>query len=118
MSVFDQRGQNVTTQYNIAGDYNFAAAKNQADIVEQLEKLSQDVSRAIAAKVIEDEETANDLDYNMKKAVHQARKPEADKSAVLEYLGKAKELIATVAAASGLVVAIGQAVEMVQKVWK
>lgn len=83
----------MITHYNIAGDYNFAA-QSQVDVAEHLEKPSQEVSRAIAANTFNDDTTTY-LTYNMKKAVHQACKHEADKSTVLKYLGKAKELIST-----------------------
>jgi hypothetical protein len=117
MAVFDQRGQQVVTQYNIAGDFNFGAAKNKTDVAEQLEKLSAEVSRAIAANIFADD-TATDLEYNMKKAIQQARKPESNQATVLEHLNTVKELTTTATAASGLVTAIGQAVEMVQKFLK
>ena len=32
MAIFDQRGQQVTYQYNAAGDINFGAVQNRMDL--------------------------------------------------------------------------------------
>ena len=114
MSVFDQRGQHVTYQYNAAGNINFGAVQNRMDVIGELEKLQTEVNKAIEANVF-DEETATDVEYKVTKAVQQAKKPEPDKKTVLERLQEAKALIEGVAAAGGLVTALVQAAEVVQK---
>ena len=82
MTVFDQRGQHVTYQYNAAGDINFGAVQNKVDVVVQLEKLRTEMSTAIESGVF-DEETATDARYQLDKAVQQAKKPEPEKKGVL-----------------------------------
>ncbi len=114
MAVFDQRGQHVTYQYNAAGDVNFGVVQNKVDVVGQLEELRAELARAIEANVF-DEETATDAEYQLKKAVQQAKKPEPDKKSVLDHLNEAKALIGGVAAAGGMVAALVQAAEVVQK---
>jgi len=114
MPVFDQRNQQVTYQYNAAGDINFGAVQNKAEVVGELEKLQAELTKAIEAGVF-DEETAIDAEYKVTKAVQQANKPEPDKKTVLDHLQEAKALIGGVAAAAGLVTALTQAAEMVQK---
>jgi hypothetical protein len=114
MTVFDQRSQHVTYQYNVAGDLNIGAVQNKLEVIEQLEKIEAEMGRAIQASVF-DEETATDAGYQIKKAVQQAKKPEPDKKKVLDYLKEAKSLIENVAAATGLVSALTKAAEVVQK---
>lgn len=118
MAVFDQRGQKVTYQYNSAGDINFGAVRNRAEIVGQLEKLQTEVAKAAAANAI-DEDAFTDVEYKLKKAVQQAKKLEPDKKSIIGYLTAAKELVAGVttgaAAVGGLVTALTQAIDLVQR---
>jgi hypothetical protein len=113
MPVFDQRGQHVTYQYNAAGDINFGAVQNKMDVIQQLERLQAEISQAAEQGAL-DEETATDAEYQIKKAVQQAKKPEADKKTVLDHLNEAKAAIEGVAAAAGLVTALVQAAEVVR----
>jgi hypothetical protein len=117
MTVFDQRGQHVTYQYNAAGDINFGAVQNRMEVVAQLEKLQAELSRAVEAGVFDDEEIATDAEYQVKKAVQQAKKPEPDKKSILEHLGEAKALIEGVTAAAGLVGGLAQAAALVQQLF-
>jgi hypothetical protein len=114
MPVFDQRGQQVTYQYNAAGDINFGAVQNKVDVIGELEKLQTEVSKAAEEGAL-DEELAVDVESKLKKAVIQAKKSEPDKKTVLNHLNQAKALIEGVAAATGLVTALVQAAEVVQK---
>lgn len=119
-SVFDQRGQTVTTQYNIAGDYNPASAQDRTAAVAELRKLLEELGRAAQTGVL-DEEIATDAEYSVKKAIQQAQKSDADKQTIVDYLNTAKDCItsvgATVAGATGLIAAISQAIQMVQKLF-
>jgi hypothetical protein len=114
MAMFDQRGQNVTYQYNAAGDINFGAVQNRMDLIGELEKLKTELSRAAAAQVI-DAEVVTDAEYQLTGAVQQAKKPEPDKKTILDHINGAKSLIEGVAAAGGMVTALVQAAELVQK---
>ncbi len=118
MPVFDQRHQKVIYQYNAAGDINFGAVQNKMEVVGELEKLQAELEKAAQAEVL-DEDAATDAEYQLKKAVQQAKKPEPDKKTVLDHLNQAKEIVAgtaaTVTAAAGLATAFQQAVELVQK---
>ena len=117
MPVFDQRGQQVTYQYNAAGDINFGTVQNRADLVRELEKLKDEVTKAAGAQVI-DAEVATDVEYRLTKAVQQAQKPDPDKPTLMTHLKEAKELVENVAgnvtAASGLVTALAQAAVTMQ----
>ena len=54
------------------------------------------------------------MEYQLKKAVQQAEKPEADKKSVLQHLQEARALIAGVAEAAGLVGALVEAADKVK----
>jgi hypothetical protein len=114
MTVFDQRGQHVTYQYNAAGDIDFGAVQNRMDVVAQMEKLRAEFERAHQAGVLDDD-TVVDAEYQVKKAITEAKKPEPDKKSVLERLEEAKALIAGVAGAASLVTALVEAADKVRQ---
>ena len=118
MPVFDQRGQNVTYQYNAAGNINFGAVQNRMDVVSELDKLTAEVAKAAEGNAL-DADTAIEVEYNLKKATQEAKQPDADKKRIVDHLNEAKGLIAGAtagaAATAGLITAITQAVELVQK---
>ena len=117
-TIFDQRGQKVNYQYNAGGNVNFAAVQNKIDVIDQLEKFQAEVAIAVEGNAI-DEDTATDVKYMLTKAVQQAKKPQPDKKSIVGFLSEAKELIAGVttgaAAIGGLVAAVAQAIELVQR---
>ena len=119
-TVFDQRGQQVQYQYNAAGDINFGAVQNRLEAAAEIGKLQEELSRANQAGAIDDD-AATDAEYQIKKALQQAQKPEGDKNIILNHLRTAKEIIAgvagNVAAATGLVTGLGQAIEMVRNLF-
>jgi hypothetical protein len=120
LTLFDQRGQRVQYQYNATGDINFGAAQSRMDALAELQKLQAEVDQAMQAGAL-DEEAATDADYQLKKAVLQAQKPDPDRTTILDHLAQAKDIIAgvaeNVAAAAGLVAAVDQAIQMVQKLF-
>jgi hypothetical protein len=114
MAIFDQRGQQVTYQYNAAGDINFGAVQNRLDLVSELGKLQRELTQARQAGVF-DEGVATDAEYQLTKAVQEAKKPAPDKGTVLGHLTNTKTLVEGVAAAGGLVTTLTKAVEVVQR---
>src|SRR5262247_3488483 len=114
MAIFDQRGQQVTYQYNAAGDINLGAVQNRMDLVGELGKLQREVTQAKQAGVF-DEGVATDAEYQLTKAVQEAKKPAPDKRTVLGRLTNTKTLVEGVAAAGGLVTALTKAVELVHR---
>jgi len=114
MTVFDQRGQQVTYQYNAAGNINFSDVQNRADLVSELEKLKAEVALAGDSKVI-DAEVVTDAQYQIQKAVDQAKKSEPNKPAILDHLSKAKEFMKGLVEAGGIVTGIMKAIELVQQ---
>jgi len=116
MTNFDQREQHVTNQYNAGRDINFGAVQTPVDLVAELEKLKGQFTQAQEAGVIS-EETSTDAEYQVTKAMQQAKKPHPDKKTILDHLNTTKTLIENITAASGLVTALVSAIEVVQKLF-
>ena len=113
MTVFDQRGQQVTYQYNAAGDMNIGAVQDRADLARELSKLGGEVEKAAAAGSI-DKEVATDAKYQVDKAAQQAEKPAPDKDVIVKHLTVAKDLVNEVGAAAGLATGLLQAIDKVR----
>ncbi|MBO1050130.1 MAG: hypothetical protein HEQ10_21615 [Dolichospermum sp. DEX182a] len=111
---FNQQNQTVTYQYNAAGNISFGSVTNRVDLIGELEKLNNEVSKAGENNVI-DAEQVIDVQGHIQKAVVQAKKPEPNKNSILEYLGNAKELISGVVAANGIVTGLMEAIELVKQ---
>jgi hypothetical protein len=116
MPVFDQRGQKVTYQYNAAGDINFGNVQNRADLISELKKLKDEISKAGEAEVI-DAEIVTDAQYQIQKAIDQAKKSEPSRKSILDHLGEAKEFMKGVVEAGGIVTGIVKAIELVQQLF-
>ena len=114
MTVFDQRHQRVKYQYNIAGNVDLDAVNNSPEFLEQLTKLQEEMERAIEKGALE-EEPAEDAEYQLKKAVREAQKPEPDKKKLKDHLQNAKMAIEGIAAVGGLVAALTKAAQLVEK---
>lgn len=117
MTVFDQRNQNVNYQYNAAGDINFDSVDSPDQLITELEKLKIEISRAAEVKVISDD-AAIDAKYQIDKAIQQTKSPEPSKKTILQHIEAAKEFIGTVTSSAGMIVALTQAADAVQKVFK
>lgn len=116
MAQFDMRGQQVTNQYIAGRDMNFGAVQSPEDLITELEKLKGELYQAKQAGIISEEE-ATDAEYQVTKAVQQAKKTDPDKKTILHHLNTAKSFIAGITAASGLVTALTGAIEVVQKLF-
>ncbi len=117
MAQFDMRGQKVSGNQYVAGrDMNFGAVQSQADLIGELEKLKGEFAKA-ADQGILSEDAATDAQYQVTKAVQQAKKPDADKKTILDHLDTVKAIIGNVSAASGLVLTVANAIMAVQKLF-
>ena len=116
MASFDMRGQKVTNQYNAGRDINFGSVQSPVDLITELEKLKGEFAKAKETGSIS-EDQATDAEYQVTKAVQQAKKPDPDKKTILDHLNTAKGLIEGIATAGGLVTALVGAVEAVQKLF-
>lgn len=115
MPTFDQRGQHVTYQYNVAGNMNFGSATTNDEVVTELKKLLQEIAKATNAGAIEPE-TSIDVKGKVEKAIIQADKPNPNKQSILDNINGAKTLIEGMASAVGLVSGFVQAIDMIRRV--
>lgn len=111
-TIFDQRGQHVTYQYNAYGNINFGAVENKIELLGELKKLQEEVQRAIEEKAVTGK-SASEARYNVEQAVFEAEEPKPDKAKVADFLTKAKTAIEGVAAVGALVAALTKAIELV-----
>ncbi len=109
MSVFDQRNQQVNTQYNAAGDINFSSVQNSVDFVNELKKLKVELAR-MAEEEIVDGEIVTDADYQLTKAIQLAEKDQPNKTSILEHLNNAKSYLEGVATLAKVAIAVGSAI--------
>jgi hypothetical protein len=115
-SIFDQRGQNVKYQYNAAGNINFGAVKNAADLISQLELLKQEVSKAHEEKLI-NELTESKTRTQLLEAIEEASKTKPEKNLLLRYLEQAKDCLKGVAEIKGIAEAVSAACELVKNIF-
>lgn len=113
MATFNQQGQNVTNQNNAGRDINIGAGQSVGDIVVTLEHLKGQLAQAKEHGLL-DEETSTDAEYQVTKALQQAKKPNPDKKTILDYLNTAKGLVEGIATAGGLVTSLVNAAEIVR----
>lgn len=111
VAIFDQRGQQVTNQYNFNenGNINIGEVQNKTEFISELRKLQTELAKAVENNALESDK-AIDAEYQLKKAVSQAEKPESEKKTLIKHLSNAKDLVSGV---SGLAGAISQAIEKI-----
>jgi hypothetical protein len=114
MATFDQRAQKVTYQYNAAGNINFGAVTTNTDIVVELNKLLDEVTKAIKIGAI-DPENGVDVESKLKNAIIKIKKSKPDKKSVLDNIEGAKKIIESMASATGLVGGFIQAAEAIRR---
>ena len=112
MAIFDQRGQQVNYQYNAAGNINLDSVQNQVELIDELGKLKSELLKASEAQVI-DEEVFTDANYQMTKAIQQAKKPEPNKKSIMEHLNNTKSVLESITAASGILKGLNQVIKLV-----
>ena len=92
-SVYDQQRQIVESQWNVAGNVNLLA-QDRVALIENLQKLQIEIHNLTANNSV-DEETGIDISYLLTKIIREVQKPVYNKISVLDYLGRAKALLAT-----------------------
>ncbi len=116
VATFDMRGQNVTNQYNAGHDINFGAVQTPMDLITELEKLKADFVEVREIGIVSGD-IATDAEYQVTKAIQQAKKPEPNKKTILDHLSTAKTIIEGCTAATGLVTTLVNAIEAVHKLF-
>src|SRR5260370_32182530 len=116
VATFDMRGQNVTNQYNAGHDINFGAVQTPMELITELEKLKADFVEVREIGIVS-EDIATDAEYQVTKAIQQAKKPEPNKKTILDHLSTAKTIIEGCTAATGLVTTLVNAIEALHKLF-
>ncbi|HLG62210.1 MAG TPA: hypothetical protein VKY19_09780 [Ktedonosporobacter sp.] len=116
MPFYQEKQKVGGNQYNAEGDMYIGSVQNVEELDKLLENLKQQLDQArqqgnLAADISTDAEELVD------KALKQAKKPTPNKMHILKYLNAAKSIVEGVAAASGIVTTLVQAVEAVQKIF-
>lgn len=114
MSAFDQKGQQVNNQINIAGNVDFKAVQTKQDFNEKLSMLETQVKHFIDEGSVEGEASI-DLKSDIEKAKLESSKPEPSKEKITGYLQKALTVAKSVTALAALAKGIQGAIEAVQK---
>lgn len=122
VSTFDQRGQQVQSQNNAAGDVNIAGDINintiqtPSDFIRDLQRVKGELTKASEAQII-DAEIVTDADYEIASAIQEAKKPTPNKKSIIEHVDRAKGLLENVTATAGLATALVKLVEAAQKLF-
>jgi len=118
--VFNQQGQQVTYQWNIAGNAYFGQVENKAQVITDLERLKTEVEKATEQSVLP-EEVGTDVAYQTTKALQLAKKPDGDTKTLLTHLETATKLLTgatgVAQAFPGMVAAFQKATEVVTKLF-
>lgn len=114
MASFDQRGQNVTYQFNAKGDINLGDVQNKAEFIAELRKLISEVHLASKLGSIQ-EEVGVDVQAHLQKAIIQAEKEKPDEKTLIDHINGAKTIIESLSSASGLVAALIQAANLARR---
>lgn len=122
VSTFDQRGQQVQSQNNAAGDVNIAGDINintiqtPSDFIRNLQRVKGELTKASEAQII-DAEIVTDADYEIACAIQEAKKSTPDKKSITEHIDRAKGLLENMTATAGLASALVKLVEAAQKLF-
>lgn len=114
-TVFDQRNQQVNYQYNAAGDINLGMVQNKSELIDQLDLIKHEISKALTGQVIS-ELIESKAKTQILEAIEEAKKPEPDKKSLLAYLGQAKDHLKDITAIAGIVDAITEAYKWVENI--
>jgi len=117
VTIFDQRGQSVDYQFNAAGNINIEKAESNIQFAEELTKLKEELDKAKNAGAIP-AEASDKASAELSNAVKELKAPKPRKSNILDHIGKAKALLQDFSAAVQLVIALGQAADVISELLK
>jgi hypothetical protein len=116
MTTFDQRNQQVGTQYNAGSDINFNDAQNVQEFASELQKMRDELLRISETDTV-DAEIITDVDYQITKAIQAASKEHPTKSVILDHLTKVKEYVDGVDALIKIAGAVTTALAVAQTIF-
>jgi hypothetical protein len=95
---------------------SFNAAQTPTEFIAELEKLRDQFAQASKDNII-DEETATDVEYQITKAVQQAKKSNPDKKAIIRRLSTVKVLLEKITVASEWVTVVAGAIDAIKNLF-
>jgi hypothetical protein len=107
-TTFDQRGQQVGTQYNTAGDTYVGAAQQSENLVAELQRAQDAITRAKADGTL-DRRAATDAAYQVAQAIDQAEDPHPNIHLILGHLEQARRIVAPAAGSGSAATAVAGA---------
>lgn len=113
----DQRYQNVQYQWNVAGNINLTTMPELGNLIDKLEQLKAEVSRARDTGALTKKSAAT-VEYQITQAMNESEEPQPDKDSLLEHINGAKMIVETAGTAHSLVTGLIEAAEQVQQVLK
>ena len=114
MSIFDQRGQHVEYQFNVAGNINLDGVQSVDQLVNQIAHLRAEIDQANRRGAVP-EDIAVEAQYHLLEASRQAKSERPDRSTLLDNIRKAKDLLKDIAAVASLVTALAKLADVAMK---
>jgi len=114
VSIFDQRGQRVEYQFNVAGNINLDGVQSVDQFVNQIAHLRAEIDQAKRVGAVP-EDVAVEAQYHLLEASRQARSETPDRSTLLDNIRKAKDLLKDVSAVARLVTALAKLADLAMK---
>lgn len=116
MTTFDQRGQQLSDQYNAARDININEVQDKNELANELEKLRQEVERAKELDAIS-QDAAVEAEYHLLQATKEAKKETPDKEGFSEHMEGAITALEGLTKAAGLVNAFLKVSEVARQIF-
>lgn len=114
VSIFDQRGQHVEYQFNVAGNINLDGVQSVDQLVNQIAHLRAEIDQAKRVGAVP-EDIAVEAQYHLLEASRQAKSETPDRSTLLDNIRKAKDLLKDIAAVASLVTALAKLADVAMK---
>jgi hypothetical protein len=114
VSIFDQRGQHVDYQFNVAGNINLDGVQSVDQLVNQITHLRAEIDQAKRVGAVP-EDIAVEAQYHLLEASRQAKSERPDRSTLLDNIRKAKDLLKDISAVASLVNALAKLADVAMK---
>ena len=116
MSVFDQRNQNVTYQYNSAGNINIELINSPLTFADEVGKFMDEISEAEKSGLI-DKEKAIEIKYHLLTAKKEAKSEKPNKEIIGNNLGNILGFLKNISTLVSLVTGIEKLIEIIPKIF-
>jgi len=114
VSIFDQRGQHVEYQFNVAGNINLDDVQSVDQLVNQIAHLRAEIDQAKRVGAVP-EDVAVEAQYHLLEASRQAKSERPDRSTLLDNIRRAKDLLKDISAVASLVTTLAKLADVAMK---